>query len=515
MYFHKLAGARAVPVIALCVVTRLVVAEPTRGPTTPLDATDRAREVRAGAWFNAQPVHLFQTPRLALIEFWSVGSPESRRLVGCLNRLNRTYTDGRLTIIALTEDDKGRVASFIRRQRVSYKVGADSRSADDYGVRELPSVFLVDLKEQRVVWHGEGRGLDPKQLEAAVSAQVGRADGADRSARRAAEEEADRALIMARGAESERLLSGNVDAILSSRPAEEPLQPADLQPLDEFYEANLPTDALGPDAPSESYSRLLAAGAGDESGYGKLAASGRLSEDARLDVQERLLSMVRGDPNGGVRMNAAVNLGRFVGRQGDGALLEALREVYDLESDAFVRGRIQEAIDRIAPATATVKETLDRPSAYGLRRQLASQSDPASSRWADAHAYSKTVAAKGIGELLKDYWATPDGAAEPDRENAILKRNAALLQVSRRIPTLSAEDFSAVQSNFVRMLGSESDVGNRRDVVLGLWELAKKGGASPRAEITHSLEEHLPRESDQYLVAPTIKTILDDLKPNP
>ena len=65
----------------------------------------RSSEVYAGAWFNVQPVRLYSPPRVVLLEFWSVGSEESRALVEPLNALQGTCAERGLLIVALTEDD--------------------------------------------------------------------------------------------------------------------------------------------------------------------------------------------------------------------------------------------------------------------------------------------------------------------------------------------------------------------------------------------------------------------------
>jgi hypothetical protein len=498
--------------VSLLLLATFSPAEPRTEPVASLEDADRAQEIHAKVWFNAQPVRLFEPTKAVLIEFWSVGSAESHRLIKTLNRLQNRYLDGRLLVVGLTSDERRRVEVFLRRRQVQYKVGAESDSAASYGVKEFPSLFLVDLKLQRVLWRAEGPAIEGKDIDAVVAAFLGSPEGSDRSARRAVEEETDRSLTLSRGAASERALEETVDTVLALRPPEDLLQPEDLWPIDDFYERQLPSDTLGADAASDRFARSLAI----SGGYGKLDATERLSEEARLDVEERLLSILGDDPDPSVRLFAAATLGRKVGRQNESGLLQSLRELHEREPNAAVQGRIQEAVDRISPHTpAEVRERLEKPNAQMLWRQMADSTDPVSSRWGDAYAYQQTVRAKALPELLGDYWASAESGTDVQQENAAVKRLSAVLEINRRRVSLSEAERNQVQGDFLRMLSSEPDSYIRRNAVLGLWELAKEPGGKRRREITQSLERHLPVEADPYLVTPTIKLLLDDLKSKP
>lgn len=491
----------------------IIVLQVAQGPVAELDASDRARDIDAKVWFNAQPVRLFEPPNIALIHFWSVRSAEEPKFSNLLNRLQERYADRRLLIIGLTEDDRKQAERFIRRRSAKYKIGAESESQRRYQVRDLPAFFLINLKEQRILWHKEGKSITPEDVTQAVSAYLGQADGADRSARLAQEEESDRSLIQARAANAEEALAGSVNELLTG-PVERAIEPEDLAPITDFYEIHLPSDPDGPDAVSEIQARALALGFGDESGLGKLAASGRLSEEARLEVQDRLLSALSEDPSPNVRMWGAVSLGRFVGRPGDNELLSSLKQLQKSEADEMVKGRLQEAIDRIDPsAPAAIKQSLNRPSAYGLRRELANNAEKASTRWADANGYLKTVGGKPTAQLLSEYWSMPDGSTDSERENAVIKRNAAIGEVHARITKLTATEQVNVHADLVRMLSNESDFATRRDLAITLWDLAKTSkNCAP--QIVNELQAHLNVETDAHLVKPTITLILDDLRSN-
>ncbi|MEK6676689.1 MAG: hypothetical protein AABZ47_13685 [Planctomycetota bacterium] len=484
------------------------------GPITSTDDPDRAHEIRAKSWLNAQPVRLFDSPKVALVAFFATGSSDSEKLLKSLNRLHQRYsTEKHLLVVGLTAEDCQRTEAYLRRKRLRFKVGCGSDTAQQYSAKAMPLVILVDLKQQRVLWRAEGTGIEAREMEAAVAARVGLPGDADRSARLAAAELADRGVYMAHAEEVLRTVEDTVGAILVSRPTGEPLQPEDLLPIAELYEQNLPSDPLGPDARSESLARSFLTGAQEETGYGMLAASGRLSEESRREVQDRTLSILEDDPDMGVRLNAAINLGRLIGRQGDAELLEALRSLNQSERHPLVRGHIRAAIDRINPQTsAEIRKALDSPTTLDRLRKLRNCADPSSSRWAQAHSYRQTITAKSISELLTDYWSIADGTTDLERENASLMRFSAVTEITNRIESIQEPERIELQSNLTRMISHETDSWTRIGIFKGLQEIAKKSTPAQREEIIQTLSAHLPDHRDPYRAGPMLEFIVDDLR---
>lgn len=133
----------------------------------------RAPEIEAKCWFNPQPVRIHQTPKLILLEFWSARSRESRDFVESMKGFHKAFGDGRLLIVALTEDECEDARHFISREKLEYKVGGGSRSAKDYEIKDLPAVVLIDPKDGRVLNRWSGRELKAKAIAEAIFRIVG------------------------------------------------------------------------------------------------------------------------------------------------------------------------------------------------------------------------------------------------------------------------------------------------------------------------------------------------------
>jgi peroxiredoxin len=62
-------------------------------------------------------------------------------------RLHRQHKDAGLVMVAVSLDtDPAKVAPFVREHRLTFTIGLDpgTKVADRYGVRALPSTFVID-----------------------------------------------------------------------------------------------------------------------------------------------------------------------------------------------------------------------------------------------------------------------------------------------------------------------------------------------------------------------------------
>ena len=120
------------------------------GPSDPA-----APEIRALAWFN-NPEYRLHDEREVILFFFEARDRTSARLVPSLNRLHRRPD---VLVIGLTRDSRGAVVEFIRRQRVLFTIGAQSKSAREFGITKLPALVRV-----RGPKRADMERLDPDEL---------------------------------------------------------------------------------------------------------------------------------------------------------------------------------------------------------------------------------------------------------------------------------------------------------------------------------------------------------------
>lgn len=81
-----------------------------------------------------------------------------------------------LVVLAVSDEPKGLVQKFLKDFGVTYPVGAGCRAGRDYGVRGIPTSFLID-HEGRVLWRGHPMQSDwermlPSALKRAKAASL-------------------------------------------------------------------------------------------------------------------------------------------------------------------------------------------------------------------------------------------------------------------------------------------------------------------------------------------------------
>lgn len=475
---------------------------------------DIAPEIEAKVWLNPQPAHLYPKSVYALVVFWSGESSLSPPMTKALNDIHARYRDGRLMVIGLSADKAKRVEQVLRRDKIKFKVGAESRSAKKFGVTETPAVVLVDLKSREIRWKAQSAQLEAQTLRRAVTDLLGDPEGHDRSARLAAEEDANRSLAATRGAAAEVEVSAITEEILSDTTQQPWIEPEDLAALDEFYERHLPSDPDRPGALSENLARMYALGQDGDTGYGGLYKSGRLSDASKAYVRERLLSIAQEDPS---QRQSTLNALRLqVGADASDAL-DRMRAMRAAEPDRWVRAAWDQTIDSLDPSPSPeVQARLHPPNnARGLERMLKNETNPRASRWSDAQAYYETRLQRSTAELLADYRSFSDSEDEALRENAVLKRSFSIETIAERSEQGKTADVPGLATGLLQSLGSESDHLIRTNMVEALLSLAKRASPNERQQVVSGLERYLPAESDPYLVRPMVEQALEDLRAIP
>ena len=166
------------------------------GTTVAFIPCDRAAadepSISARHWFN-NPVFRLRDDRKVVLFFFSTTNRESARWAAVLNRNSRRKNT---VIIGLTRDKREQAERFIRKHKVRFTIGAESRSARNFKIDRLPALILIDdrdrsrmqpmqmeeLDELLWVWDPEDESidvhsLDKGQLESLVES---RADGVTR-----------------------------------------------------------------------------------------------------------------------------------------------------------------------------------------------------------------------------------------------------------------------------------------------------------------------------------------------
>ena len=86
--------------------------------------------------------------KVALLNFWATWCPPCLEEMPAMERLYQRYKEKGLVVVALSVDAEGApvVTQFVKEHKLSFPVGLDPKMAvaERYGVRALPSTFLVD-----------------------------------------------------------------------------------------------------------------------------------------------------------------------------------------------------------------------------------------------------------------------------------------------------------------------------------------------------------------------------------
>lgn len=491
----------------LAATVGLCVAE---GTGVSISVSERPAEIGAKCWFNAQPVRLYESPRLILLEFYSVSSRESRRLARPLQALHEAFRNKGLLIVGLTPDSCDDALRFIRRKAIDFKVGAESRSVKKYGVEDFPTVVLISAADQRVLGRWSGRDVPIQTIVQVIREHLDPKSGEESESPGLSPEQW--TLLQESVGDARRELGAITDEVLGNA---SDIHVENILPLDRFYEDHLPDDPTLDDdaARTATAARGMLLGSDRDVGYGRLLASGRLSDDARKEVRDRMLQIAGSDPAVDVRITAVHAL-RLLGEPGDPLILDTLGNMRDKEVEPLARASIDHALRELDSATR--KEALSehkvRPVALRIRQMLNESSDPAATQWAEAYAYGQTTDARSIEQLFTDYESFND---PPDDEiglqNATLKRDAAFREIQKRLRHEDVNDPDNILEQLRNALSSEPDEWIRRGIVDSLRQIAKLEGRGLRDKTLSVLENRLADEPDGYVRA-RIEAYLNELK---
>jgi thiol-disulfide isomerase/thioredoxin len=115
-----------------------------------------APEVSAADWFNSdgKAVSLKGLKgKVVVVEFWATWCPPCRTAIPHLVKLYEENKAKGLVMVSLSDEPKAKVEPFMKQYKMSYIVGAGSKTIAQYGVRGIPAAFVLD-REGSVVWSG-------------------------------------------------------------------------------------------------------------------------------------------------------------------------------------------------------------------------------------------------------------------------------------------------------------------------------------------------------------------------
>ncbi len=89
--------------------------------------------------------------RVVFVNFWATWCPPCREEMPAMERLYRQHKDQGFVLLAVSLDaDPAKVPPFVRQGSFTFPIGLDPKMdvANTYGVRALPSSFIVDREGQ-------------------------------------------------------------------------------------------------------------------------------------------------------------------------------------------------------------------------------------------------------------------------------------------------------------------------------------------------------------------------------
>lgn len=128
-----------------------------------------APEIDAKYWINSEPLTLKGLQgKVVVVEFWATWCPPCRKSIPHLIELNKKFAGKGVVVVSLTNETKEKVEPFVKEMKMDYAVGGGSQTAGAYGVKGIPTAFVVDAAGV-VAW--AGHPMDP-EFEKAIEAQA-------------------------------------------------------------------------------------------------------------------------------------------------------------------------------------------------------------------------------------------------------------------------------------------------------------------------------------------------------
>jgi cytochrome c biogenesis protein CcmG/thiol:disulfide interchange protein DsbE len=113
--------------------------------------------------------------RVVYLDFWASWCAPCQESFPWMRKMQSRYRKKGLRVITINLDkDKKQAREFLRRHRINFPVAYDpkGRIATRYGVRAMPSSYLIDRRGRIVMVHLGFRESDTAKLEARIKRQL-------------------------------------------------------------------------------------------------------------------------------------------------------------------------------------------------------------------------------------------------------------------------------------------------------------------------------------------------------
>ena len=110
--------------------------------------------------------------KVVFLNFWATWCPPCKEEMPSMERLYQRFKDKGLVVLAVSVDAEGTpvVIPFVKAHKLTFPIGLDPKMAlaEKYGVRGLPSTFLIDKKGNLAALAVGPREWDSKAAHALI-----------------------------------------------------------------------------------------------------------------------------------------------------------------------------------------------------------------------------------------------------------------------------------------------------------------------------------------------------------
>jgi peroxiredoxin len=112
--------------------------------------------------------------KVVMVNFWATWCPPCLEEMPSIQRLYDRFKADGFVVVALSIDNQGGyvVTSFVKEHKLTFSIGLDPKMkvADAYGVRALPSTFIIDRQGRMVAMALGPREWDGASAHALIQA---------------------------------------------------------------------------------------------------------------------------------------------------------------------------------------------------------------------------------------------------------------------------------------------------------------------------------------------------------